>query len=175
MEYFKGFPRLFLLFALCILASFLNENFLKAGNLINILRQAAILNILGIGMTVVIITGGIDLSNGAVLALSSCIAGIVLKSGMSMAVGVGTALAIGFGCGFANGWMVARLSIPPFIITYAMMFFARGLAYLFLKGKILYGFKPEFRFFGAGDLWGVPTPILLSAAVTVIFLLIQKH
>jgi ribose transport system permease protein len=113
---------------------------MKGDNLVNIIRQAAILNILGIGMTVVILSGGIDLSNGAVLALSSCVSAIYLKDGGPIGIGIVIALSIGLVCGLINGWMVAKISIPPFIITYAMMFFARGLAYIVLDGKIIYGF-----------------------------------
>lgn len=175
MRYLERFSRILVLLGLCVLISLLNPIFLRTGNIINILRQAAILNILGIGMTVVIITGGIDLSNGAVLALSSCVAGILLKSGLPISIGIATAVAIGCCCGSINGWMVARVRIPPFVITYAMMFFARGLAYLALGGKILYGFTPEIRFIGAGYLWDVPMPILISAAVTMIFLFMQEY
>lgn len=170
----RWFSRLLLLFGLCLLISLANENFLKSGNIINVLRQAAILNILGIGMTLVIITAGIDLSNGAVLALSSCIVGILLKTGLPMTLSLFVAIVIGACCGLFNGWMVAGLRIPPFIITYAMMFFARGLAYLSLQGKILYGFKPAFRFIGAGDIGGIPVPIAISAAVTLVFWILQN-
>jgi ribose transport system permease protein len=170
----RWFPRLLLLFGLCLFISLANENFVNSGNIINVLRQAAILNILGIAMTLVIITGGIDLSNGAVLALCSCIAGILLKAEFPILLSLFVAIAIGACCGLFNGWMVAGLRIPPFIITYAMMFFARGLAYLSLQGKILYGFKPAFRFIGAGDVGGLPVPIVISVIVTIGFLFLQK-
>jgi len=176
MKFLKHHSRTLILLALCTLISFLSPHFLQKDNIINILRQAAILNILGVGMTIVIITGGIDLSNGAVLALSSCIAAILLKdAGLPMPIGIIAALMIGCGCGLINGTMVARVAIPPFIITYAMMFFTRGLAFLFLRGKIIYGFTPEFRFIGTGSLGGVSMPIVISAAVTIIFLFIQKY
>jgi ribose transport system permease protein len=127
-------------------------------------------------MTIVIITGGIDLSNGAVLALSSCSAAILLKDvGLPMPVGIIAALVIGSCCGLINGVMVSKVAIPPFVITYAMMFFTRGLAFLLLQGKIIYGFTPEFRFVGTGYLWGIPMPIIISAMVTFIFIFIQKY
>lgn len=166
--------RMGLLLSLSFIVWLFNDNFLNTGNIINVLRQASILNILGIGMTLAIITGGIDLSNGAVLAVSSCVAAIFLKQGFPMLLGVVTAFAIGCACGFINGWIIARLKIPPFIMTYAMMFFARGLAYLSLRGQIIYGFSPMFRSIGAGDIFGVPIPILISAAVTLIFLFVQN-
>jgi ribose/xylose/arabinose/galactoside ABC-type transport system permease subunit len=96
---------------------------MRTENLINIVRQAAILNILGIGMTLVILTGGIDLSNGAVLALSSCVSAIYLKEGGSIVVGVLISLGIGLGCGLVNGWMMQH---PSFVIARNDVF-VRGL------------------------------------------------
>jgi ribose transport system permease protein len=92
-----------------------------------------------------------------------------------MAIGIGIALAIGLGCGMANGWMTARVLIPPFVITYAMMFFARGLAYIVLQGKIIYGFSVPFRFFGAGHFFTIPTPILLSAAILALIYFFLRY
>ncbi|MGD9043086.1 MAG: ABC transporter permease [Desulfobacterales bacterium] len=176
MKFLIPYSRFLILLVLCALISFLSPHFLQTSNIINILRQAAILNILGVGMTIVIITGGIDLSNGAVLALSSCTAAILLKDvGLPMPVGIIAALLIGACCGLINGTMVSKVAIPPFVITYAMMFFTRGLAFLLLQGKIIYGFTPEFRFIGTGYLWGIPMPIIISAMVTFIFIFIQKY
>jgi ribose transport system permease protein len=123
----------------------------------------------------VILTGGIDLSNGAVLALSSCVSAIYLKEGGSILIGILISLGIGLACGFINGWMIAKVLIPPFVITYAMMFFARGLAYIALKGKIMYGFSKAFRFFGAGDLLSVPTPIVFSLLALFVFYFLLRY
>ena len=171
----KILSRLVILFTLCLVLSLLVPQFLRAENLLNVIRQAAILNILGIGMTMVILTGGIDLSNGAVLALSSCVAAIYLKEGGPILVGILISLGIGLACGLVNGWMVARVLIPPFVITYAMMFFARGLAYIVLKGKIIYGFSKTFRFLGAGHLFTIPTPIILSAFILSLFYFLLRY
>jgi ribose transport system permease protein len=175
MERSSILSRLLVLVLLSLLLSFLSPSFMKIENFINILRQAAILSILGIGMTLVILTGGIDLSNGAVLALSSCVSALYLKGEGSMAIGIVTALGIGLACGFINGWMVAKVFIPPFIITYAMMFFARGLAYIVLKGKIIYGFSKPFRFLGAGYLVMIPMPIVLSAIILLLFYFLLRY
>lgn len=175
MERSSILSRLLVLALLSLLLSFLSPSFMKIENFINILRQAAILNLLGIGMTLVILTGGIDLSNGAVLALSSCVSALYLKGEGSMAIGIVIALGIGLACGLINGWMVARVFIPPFIITYAMMFFARGLAYIVLKGKIIYGFSKPFRFLGAGYLVMIPMPIVLSAVILLLFYFLLRY
>lgn len=171
----KVLPRLALLLGLSVLLSLLSPHFARWENFVNVVRQAALINILGVGMTLVILTGGIDLSNGAVLALSSCVSAIYMKSGGPFGIGCAIALAIGLGCGMINGLMVARFFIPPFVITYAMMFFARGLAYIVLKGQIMYGFSKGFRFFGAGHLFGIPTPILISAVIFFIFYLLLRY
>ncbi len=175
MERSSILSRLLVLVLLSLLLSLLSPSFMKIENFINILRQAAILNILGIGMTLVILTGGIDLSNGAVLALSSCVSALYLKGEGSMATGIVIALGIGLACGLINGWMVAKVFIPPFIITYAMMFFARGLAYIVLKGKIIYGFSKPFRFLGAGYLVMIPMPIVLSAVILLLFYFLLRY
>lgn len=175
MERSSILSRLLVLALLSLLLSFLSPSFMKIENFINILRQAAILNLLGIGMTLVILTGGIDLSNGAVLALSSCVSALYLKGEGSMAIGIVIALGIGLACGLINGWMVAKVFIPPFIITYAMMFFARGLAYIVLKGKIIYGFSKPFRFLGAGYLVMIPMPIVLSAVILLLFYFLLRY
>lgn len=175
MERSSILSRLLVLALLSLLLSFLSPSFMKIENFINILRQAAILNLLGIGMTLVILTGGIDLSNGAILALSSCVSALYLKGEGSMAIGIVIALGIGLACGLINGWMVAKVFIPPFIITYAMMFFARGLAYIVLKGKIIYGFSKPFRFLGAGYLVMIPMPIVLSAVILLLFYFLLRY
>ena len=167
--------RLGLLTILCLCIFILVPSFGKLTNLINILRQGALLNILAIGMTLVILTGGIDLSNGSVLALSSCVAAIAMKNGAPIMVGIFVSLAIGIACGIANGMMVAYIRIPPFIATFAMMYFARGLAYVVLHGRIIYGFEKSFRFMGAGDIVGVPIPIIISILLLLIFQVILAH
>ncbi len=158
-----------LLIVLALVVYVLNPNFGQLSNLINILRQGAILYVLAIGMTLVILTGGIDLSNGAVLALSSCVAAIFLKQGVPIGVGVAIALGIGMACGLVNGLLVTYVSIPPFITTFAMMYFARGLAYILLKGRIIYSFAPAFRFIGTGMPLGIPMPVIFSLLLLLVF------
>ena len=167
--------RIGLLAILCFSIFIVVPSFGKVTNIINILRQGALLNILAIGMTIVILTGGIDLSNGSVLALSSCVSAIAMKSGTPIMVSIIISIAIGMGCGIANGMMVAHIRIPPFIATFAMMYFARGLAYVVLQGKIMYGFERSFRFIGAGDIVGVPIPVIISAILLLIFQIILSQ
>ncbi|MFQ5867518.1 MAG: ABC transporter permease [bacterium] len=169
MKKFDIIIRFGLLVFISFLIFILNNNFARLTNLINILRQTSLLFVLGIGMTLVILTGGIDLSNGAVLALSSCIGAMVLKSNLPIVFGVLTALCIGIICGMSNGAMVSYLKIPPFIVTFAMMFIARGVVYIILRGRPIFGFGPGFRFIGAGYLFEIPVPIIFSMLFLLIF------
>ena len=162
--------RFCLLVILCLFIIILNRNFIKPTNLLNILRQTSLLFVLGIGMTLVILTGGIDLSNGAVVALSSCIGAIVLKTDLPIIVGIVVAVSIGMVCGLINGLTVTYLKIPSFIATFAMLFIARGVAYIILRGRPVFGFRSVFRFLGAGYILGIPVPIILS-----IILLLKKR
>ena len=105
--------RLGFLFLLWVSLGLLNENFLRVENIINILRQASLQFILGVGMTLVILTGGIDLSNGSVVALSSCVGALVLKTDLPVVFGILTIFLCGTMCGLFNGVMIARENRYP--------------------------------------------------------------
>jgi putative xylitol transport system permease protein len=161
-------------FVLCALLSFANEFFLTWGNWTNVLRQTSINGILAIGMTYVILSGGIDLSVGSMLALCGMVAGsLVTGVGahhplVAIAAGIGT----GLGLGTVNGLLVARLAVPPFVATLGMLSAARGLTFIYSDGMPIPNLSPGFRFIGQGDLLGVPMPIWLLLAVFAIFFFI---
>ena len=171
-RYVALFLRLIAVLSIAIFLAFVRPEFLSVNNILNVLRQSSLLFLLASGLTVVILTGGIDLSIGAVLALSACVMGTVLKTeGMFLGILVG--LAIGAGCGFMNGAMVAFIGLPSFMATYGMLWIAQGLALMFMKAEIIYGFPKAFRFFGAGGFIGIPAPILLMfLAFGVLYLLL---
>jgi ribose transport system permease protein len=149
---------------LVLALTLLSPHFLSWQNLINVLRQASIQFLLAAGLTLCVVAGGIDLSVGAVLGLSACVAAAVIVGG-SPWLGVLAALAVGVACGLANGVIVAYVRIPAFIATYGMLWIAHGLAYVFMKGEVIHGFPPAFRFIGAGYVGPVPTPILVMLGV----------
>ena len=175
MKRIDALLRFGLLILLSLIIFSMNPNFGKVGNLINILRQGSLLYILGIGMTIVILTRGIDLSNGAVLALSSCVVAIAMEKGVPIIIAVIISLAIGMACGAANGIMVAYANIPPFIATFAMSYLARGLAYIFLHGRIIHGFEESFRYIAIESIFGIPIPVVLSILLLFIFYLMLEH
>lgn len=153
---------------LCIALSALSDAFFTAGNLLNVLRQTALLFLLASGLTLVILTAGLDLSVGANVALSACLAASVIKGTGSASLGFMTGIGVGALVGLANGVLVAHLRIPSFIATYGMLWILSGLTYSYMAGQTIHGFPPAFRQFGSGYLLGVPVPVY----VMVLFLLL---
>lgn len=150
-----------------VVMSFLSPFFLTVRNLFNVLQQISILAILALGMTGVIISGGIDLSVGSVLGLAGVVAAWTFAdAGLPMGVAVVAGLAVGAACGLANGLMVTAGRLPPFIATLAMLSGARGLALVVTGGRPISGFPEWFRQISAFDLFGVvPVSVVLVAAL----------
>lgn len=159
--------RITALVLLCTALAILSPNFLTWPNAVNVLRHAAPLFLLSAGLTLVVLTGGIDLSIGSVLGLAACIAASLITGG-NLALGIAGALAVGLACGLVNGILVAYAQIPSFIATYGMLWIANGLAYVFMKGEVIYGLPAGFRSIGAGFVGPIPTPVLIMLAVMVV-------
>jgi ribose transport system permease protein len=170
---FVVFTRAAVVAALVILLAIASPHFLTADNIVILLRQAALQFLLSAGLTLVVLTGGIDLSVGAVLGLSACLGAALIAKGLVFA-GIAAALAVGLACGVANGALVAYVGIPAFIATYGMLWVAHGLGYVFMKGEVIHGFAPGFRSLGAGFLAGIPVPVLI-AAILLLFLHVLLH
>ena len=163
--FLQRFGLVFSFLILMVALSLLSDRFLTSANLINILRQAAINGIISVGMTLVILTGGIDLSVGSVLALSVTIGASLMKQGQPVGAAVLAALAIGALLGAINGWMISRAKIPPFIATLGMLTVARGLTLMYTQGQPITGLPATFRWIGTGVVGGIPVPILLTLLV----------
>jgi ribose transport system permease protein len=152
-----------------LLLSVISPYFLTLSNILNILRQVSIIAIVSVGMTYVIITGGIDLSVGSVLALSAILGALALKGGVNMPFSIIIALAAGGLCGFVNGiFIVARIKMPPFIATLVMMSIARGLSLVITSGRPIYGLPQKFGFIAGGYIIGIPFPVILMIVVYII-------
>ncbi len=152
---------------LVIAASLLSDRFLTIPNLLNVLRQVAIVGILAIGMTFVILTRGIDLSVGSILGISVVLyAGLIDKFGMAVAIPVGLGAAML--AGLVNGLGVAAAGIPPFIMTLGMLSFARGLAFIYTGGTPVPILDEAFYNLGNGYLLGVPIPSLILVAALIV-------
>jgi ribose/xylose/arabinose/galactoside ABC-type transport system permease subunit len=155
------------LIILVIAASFLSDRFLTPANLLNILRQVAIVGILAIGMTFVILTRGIDLSVGSILGLSVVIYAGLLET-HSMAIAIPLGLLVAMAAGLVNGLGVASAGIPPFIMTLGMLSFARGLAFLYTGGTPIPILNEAFYNLGNDYLFGIPIPSLILLAILAV-------
>lgn len=140
------------------------DAFLTTSNLLNILRQASLIFLSASGLTLVIVGGGLDLSVGANLGLSACFAAAAIKSTGSLLPGIAVGLACGMAIGLLNGLLVTKLRLPPFIATYGMLWMLYGVNYWYMKGDTIYGFPPQFRALGSGNLLGIPIPVYLMVA-----------
>jgi ribose transport system permease protein len=153
---------------LVLVLSLLSPHFLTTENLLNITRQVAVNAILATGMTFVIISAGIDLSVGSVLALSGCVMAIALHAGVGIFPGILLAVGVGSLCGLANGFMTGYLRVPPFIATLGMMSIARGLALVVTGGYPIFELPEGFSYLGTGYLWDVlPVSLLFTFLVLV--------
>ncbi len=152
----------------------LSPRFLTTYNLLNVLRQASLLAIISFGMTLTMITGGLDLSVGSVVALSSCVAATFLVRGHTLA-GILSGVGVGALCGAVSGLVIARLALPPFVVTYGMQRVARGLALAYTGGLSIYGFSNAFRWIGTGFLFRIPAPVIAISIIFVVLFLVMKY
>ncbi|MBK8049559.1 MAG: ABC transporter permease [Anaerolineales bacterium] len=180
-ERFNAFIRkyaiVFILIFMLIALSILSPAFLKPGNLLNIIRQISVMGLIAIGVTMVIITGGIDLSSGSVLALAAVVASSLAQRldwqgakfpglEVPVLVPVLAALAVGALCGTVNGSLIAKFKIPPFIATLGMMTVARGFALIY-SDRPISSLTDPYNFIGQGAVLGIPLPIIILLVVAL--------
>ena len=159
-----------LFFAACVvLFSVMSPTFLTAGNLMNIIRQAAPILIVAVAMTLVITTAGIDLSVGSTVALVNAVAALALATGMSWPLVVILMLVMGAAIGGVQGWFIAYQGIPAFIVTLAGLSILRGYALYLTEGySIPITDAPGFFWLGRGTFGGIPVPALISIVVAIL-------
>ncbi|MEG0250974.1 MAG: ribose ABC transporter permease [Peptostreptococcus sp.] len=165
------------LIVLMIFVTILNPSFIKPSNLINLLRQVSVNALIAFGMSFVILTGGIDLSVGSVLALTSAIFAGVLGMGVPPMIGVVIALAVGALLGAINGILITKGKMAPFIATLATMTIFRGLTLVYTGGNPITNFSDAFsyKFIGRGYVLGVPWPVILMIIFFAIaFVILNK-
>ena len=153
------------LVALCMTLWVATPHFLTISNLLNVLEQTSINAIVAVGMTFVIISGGIDLSVGSVLALSGIVLAGALEAGTPAAAACALALAVGTACGLMTGALITFGRLPPFIATLGMMSVARGAALMAAEGRPISGFSEGFRALAAGRVLMVPAPGVITILV----------
>lgn len=146
----------------------LSETFLTERNLVNILQQSSINACVAIGMTLVIIQGGIDLSVGPVAALSAVLSASLLVAGVPVPLAILAGLLVGAACGLFNGILVAYAGLQPFIVTLGTLSLFRALALIYTGGNPILSVPADFRAIFNGSILGIPTPVLIVAAIAVI-------
>jgi ribose transport system permease protein len=162
------------------------DSFWTVDNGVNVLRQISVNLCLSIGMTLVILSGGIDLSVGSVLALSGAVAAGVLKQGVDLtplgvhvavtpAGAVVTGVAVGLLCGAFNGTAITRFGLPPFVATLGMLSMARGMTMLWTGSHPITGLGEKFGYLGSGQLLGLPTPTWIVIGLVALFTLVTQR
>jgi len=174
-SYLQRFGLVFAFLLLALTLTLLSDRFLTVSNMVNVLRQSTINGIIAVGMTMVILTAGIDLSVGSILGLTAVVTADLLQRGWPVGLAVGAGLALGAALGLINGLLITRGRIPPFIATLGMMTLARGLALTYTQGRPITGLPGGFRFLGTGFIGPVPMPIVIAALVFVVgYLLLTR-
>lgn len=161
----RQFGTLFGLVGLCLVLWALSPYFLTVSNLVNIAEQTTINAIIAVGMTFVIITAGIDLSVGSVLAFSGVVLASCLHAQLPLPLAMLIGLAVGTVSGVVNGLLITYGRLPPFIATLGMMSVARGAALLYTQGRPISGFPETFRSLATGSVLNIPAPILIMAGI----------
>jgi inositol transport system permease protein len=184
----RAAPLVFLL-VLMLIFSVLEPRFLSELNLFNVMRQISITGLIALGMTFVILTGGIDLSVGSVVALAGLVAGALSKgssanslslddtviAGYPLWISVGAAALIGLGAGLVQGLAITTLDVPPFVVTLGGLSAFRGAALLYSGGGPISSFDDAYRFWGQGKLGPVPVPVIVFLAAAVLCHVVLRH
>jgi len=179
------FQSVIALLVLCIVLSFLTDKFFTAANGVNVLRQVAVNVCIATGMTLIVLTAGIDLSVGSVLALCGAITAGLLKNGMQfpsadLFIGftilgaVLGAIIIGGLLGLFNGLVITKFKVPPFVATLAMLTIARGFTMLYTGGHPISNLGNNFAYIGAGSFIGIPVPVWIATIVVLLAVFITK-
>lgn len=163
------------LIALVVFFSIASPAFLTTDNLFNILRQVAIVGIVAVGMTMVLLTGGIDLSVGSIIGVAGVMAAQLMLAGMHPVLACLLTLLACTMLGAINGFFINTMKIPALITTLGTMTAIRGVAYLLTGGLPVFGFSDSFKIMGQGYLWIIPIPVIIMAAVFVAgYILLNK-
>jgi ribose transport system permease protein len=154
----------------CVALSLATDTFATERNLFNVTRNFAFVAIIALGMTAVIIVGGIDLSVGSVVVLSAMVTGMTMAAGWPIYVAIPLALAASLGVGLFNGFMVAYLKVPPFVVTLGVLSVARSLAMVLSDNKMVYEFGPDHATLlalGGGSTLGIPHPVYILVVLAL--------
>lgn len=167
-DFLSTYGIVIVLLILVLFFSITASNFLTLDNIMNVMRQVSIVGIASVGIALVLISGGIDLSIGSLIAVAAVSTAIIMKNGVAPFPAAFIALFICTVLGFANGFFVNELKVPPLIATLGAMTSLRGLAFIITGGLPVFGFDPSFAKFGQGYFGFIPIPVIV---MVVVFLL----
>lgn len=176
-EFLKKTAILWVMIALIIVMSLISPTFLTSTNLINVVKQASITTIIGVGMTFVLVTGGIDLSVGSIMAFAGTLAAsmAVADKNLPIIVSILTGMAIGTLCGLINGIGVAYIGFPPFIMTLGMMTIARGIPLVYTNGTPIFGLSDSFNALANSRILGIPTLVYYMVVICIVgYIILSK-
>jgi ribose transport system permease protein len=161
------------LIVLFVALSIASPHFLSETNLSSVVRETAVINIMALGMTMIIIAGGIDLSVGSILAMGGLFGTLAMERGASIPAGVAIGVLTGLACGLVNGALTTRLKIAPFIVTLGTLGIFRGVTLIVSNGLPVHKIPPQFSFLGEGSILGAPFVlwVLVACAVMTHFIL----
>ncbi len=175
-EIFRRFSVFIILLLICLIFALGSSDFLTASNLLNVALQTSIIAIVAVGMTFAILTAGIDLSVGSVMALAGALAaGLAVRQGLGTYGGIGLALLAGMSIGVINGLLIVKGGMPPFVATLAMLAVGRGLTLVYTEGRPIAGIEKNFIFWGTGQWLGIPLPVILLAVIAVIAFIVLRY
>lgn len=193
-SFLKTYGIFLILILMCLILSILSPAFMSMGNMMNIIRQISVIGLIAFGVTMCIITTGIDLSSGSVLALSAVVAASLAQQpdwaarmypnlpALPVIVPILAGLSVGALCGFINGTLIAKTGIPPFIATLGMMTAARGTALLYAQGRPISTLTDSYNYIGQGvvlkipDVFpGIPFPVIILIIMAIISRILLKH
>jgi inositol transport system permease protein len=175
VQYLNKYGLLLALLLICVALSILTPNFFSIQNLVIILRQISINGILAVGVAFVIISGGIDLSLGSVLALTGVVAALFARNESGIFLPVTMGILTGLAIGTINGLVITKGKTAPFIVTLGMMTIARGLALVASDGRPISNLSKSFNAIGAGELFSIPIPILIFIIIAIVATVILNY
>ena len=158
--------------AACVFLSVATDTFATSNNLFNVTRNFTFVAIIALGMTIVIISGGIDLSVGSVLCLCSMVLAVTMHAGYSIYIGIGASIATALVVGFINGVLIAYVGMPPFVVTLGMLSIARSLAMVASNNTVVFQFGPDhdklLALGGGSFFFGIANPVLYMLALALL-------
>lgn len=167
IDFLRKMGSLLGLLVLVLAIALMTERFLTLNNLLNVTRQVSINAIISVGMTIVILTGGIDLSVGSIVALSGSITAGMMAAGQSITAAIAIGLLVGIVFGVLNGILITSGKIQPFIATLGTMTIGRGITLVYTDGRPITGMASDFRFLGGGYIAGIPVPVVIMALIFI--------